>query len=393
MDGVRTLGELGTLSGERVLVRASLNVPLRLPAMPAHAGQAGDGSVGSDYRIRRALPTLEYLRAAGARTILTAHLGRSSSASILPVFRELQKFIPVKFTPALFGVEVDSAIKDLRDGEILMLENTRSDPREVENVFSFARDLASHADFFINDAFADSHRIHASIMSVPQILPSAAGLLFEQEVRNLGKALSPESPSLFILGGAKFETKEPLIQKFLELYDRVFVGGAVANDFFKAKGYEVGTSAISSQWLDARELLKHPRLALPKDVVVKGERGVATKRAAEVERGEKIVDIGPVGLFELSDLISNSRFVLWNGPLGNYEEGFIGPTEEMAQLMSRSNAYSVVGGGDTVASIARLGLEGNFSFVSTGGGAMLEFLLKGTLPGLDALRASPRLDQ
>lgn len=373
MPKIEMLRGMTNLRGKHVLLRTSLNVPF------------ADGDITDDFRIRRAFPTILYLQKAGAKTTILAHLG-DPKESLKPIAKELQKHVPLIFVDDLAGSKARHAREALQEGETLLLQNVRSDTREKENDTPFAKELALGADLFVNDAFADSHRAHASIIGIPRHVRSAMGILFEEEVRNLDKALSPEHPSLFILGGAKFDTKEPLIKKFLELYDKVFVGGAVANDFFKAKGYEVGESLISPHWFHARALLNNPKLMIPSDVTVVGEKGVSVKKANDVDPKEKIYDVGPLSIFELSDAIANARFVLWNGPMGRYEEGFTEPTEEIAQLMSRCSAYSVVGGGDTVASIARLRLEKSFSFLSTGGGAMLEYLLNGTLPGIEALR-------
>lgn len=371
---IPTLRSLGNLRGKRVLLRAAFNVPL-----------TSEGDIANDFRIRRALPTIEYLVQMGARTTILSHLG-DGNRSLSAVAQALSRYTPVSFVPDLLGREAKKARENLQNGQVLLLENVRSDSREMANDPRIASQLAQGADLYINDAFADSHRSHASIVGIPKVIPGAIGFLVEEEAENLSKALHPESPSLFILGGAKFATKEPLIKKFIDIYDHVFVGGAVANDFFKAKGYEVGHSLLSSGWLRARELMNHPKLLLPSDVTVASPAGKGARELTDIKPDDTIHDIGPKTLFELSDAISNSRFVLWNGPLGNYEMGYTEPTEEIAKVMSSSSAYSVVGGGDTVASIGRLKLEKNFSFLSTGGGAMLAFLQAGTLDGIEALK-------
>ncbi len=371
---VPTIRTLGNLRGTRVLLRTGFNVPL-----------TSEGEIADDFRIRRALPTIEYLVQLGARTTIVAHLG-DGNRSLSAIATMLESQLPLTFVPDLVGREAKKAREALQNGEVLLLENVRSDAREVQNDDAFARELAAGADIYLNDAFADSHRMHASIVGIPKHLPGGAGFLMEEETNNLSRALSPEHPSLFILGGAKFATKEPLIKKFLDIYDHVFVGGAVANDFFKARGYEVGHSLLSSGWLKARELMNHPKILLPSDVTVASLSGKEAKLLIDIGENDTIHDIGPRSLLELSDAVANSRFVLWNGPLGNYEMGYTEPTEEIARVMSSSSAYSIVGGGDTIASIGRLKLEKHFSFLSTGGGAMLQFLQSGTLPGIDVLR-------
>jgi phosphoglycerate kinase len=253
---------------------------------------------------------------------------------------------------------------------------------------SYSKYLASLADIYVNDAFAASHREHASIIGIPRYLPSYIGIEFADEIKNLSLALDPERPSLFILGGAKFDTKEPLIKKFLDLYDRVFVGGALANDLFKAQGFEIGRSLSSGTEHSFKEILDHPNLVLPADVVVVNKEGVATKKPKDVLIGDMILDAGVEATQQVIQLTKEASFVLWNGPLGDYEKGFNDHTEELARAIVESDAKCIVGGGDTVASISKLGLMNKIDFVSTGGGAMLQFLLEGTLPGIEAIKES-----
>ncbi|HEY4517626.1 MAG TPA: phosphoglycerate kinase [Candidatus Paceibacterota bacterium] len=372
---LRTLTSAPSLKGKRVILRTSLNEPVD-----------DQGAVSDLFRLRRGLPTLEYLVREGAKVIVVGYFGRSGE-SLLPVAEALEKIaspIPIRFTstpPAKAGVEVAA----LRSGQCLVLENTRRDPREEKNDEGFSRELAELGDFFVDDAFAEAHRAYASNVGITKFLPSFAGLLLAKEVAELSHALHPPSPSLCIIGGAKFETKGPLIEKFLKNYDQVFVGGAIANDLFKAQGLEVGKSLVSAEPYDFGNILSHPKLLLPKDVVVEGAGPIAVKAPAAVTGSEGIYDVGPQTITDLSSILSKMKFVLWNGPLGNYEHGFIAQTQSLASAIARSGAYSVVGGGDTIAAIATLHLEDRFSFLSTGGGAMLEFLDRGTLPGIEVL--------
>ncbi|MBL7045452.1 MAG: phosphoglycerate kinase [Parcubacteria group bacterium] len=361
---MKGLNEIGDIRGKRVVVRAGLNVPVK------------DGKVVNDFRIRKMLPTLEYLSNAGARVIVIGHIGREGKESMLPVCTELNKYLKV-----LFGVD---EIGKIGDGDVVLLENLRQEVGEVENDEEFAKRLASLADIYVNDAFSASHREHASIVGVPKFLPSYAGLQFEQEIRELNKAREPQSPSLFIIGGAKFQTKVPLMEKFLNVYDTVFVGGAIVNDFFKAKGFEVGKSKISETATNLNVYLD--KVMLPSDVTVVNGGQQNEKKPEDVLAGDKIVDIGSKTLGELKKIISEARFILLNGPLGPYEDGFDFYTEEVVKSITESLAYSVVGGGDTIASIQKLNIEDKISFVSTGGGAMLQFLSEGTLPGIEALK-------
>ncbi len=374
------MDELPAMRGLRVLVRASLNVPLER------------GVVRDDFRLKAACETLGFLREQGARVVVLAHIGRDSRSSLRPVSERLREFLPHTFVDALTGPRVAAALSALQDGEVLLLENVRSDPREEANDEAFARNLASYADIYVNDALADSHRVYASIVGIPKFLPSYAGFSFARAYETLSRALAPQQPALCIIGGAKAETKLPLLERLAEIYDHVFVVGALANDFFKAKGYETGKSLVSDITLADSPLLVHPRLGLPEDVVVDGPRGRAEKAAHAVSEDETICDIGPQTLARIAPLIAEAKTILWNGPLGNYEKGYDEATSALARMIAsasrRSSAESIIGGGDTLAAIERLGLRERFSFVSTAGGAMLQFLTQGTLPGIEALARS-----
>ena len=274
----------------------------------------------------------------------------------------------------------------LKEGEVLILENLRRDPREKKNDADFARALADLGDIYVNDAFAVGHREHASIVGVPQFLPSFVGHNFMHEYEELMKTMKPKSPSLFILGGAKFDTKMPLIEKYLDIYDHVFVGGALANDLFKAAGHDVGQSLLSGVDVNTlKPLLEHKKILIPVDVTVIGNNGVRTTVPEKVEPHETIMDAGPATIAMLEDYTKKAKTILWNGPLGNYEKGFERQTVELAKLIAESESYSVIGGGDTIASIEALNCQEKFSFLSTAGGAMLSFLEHGTLPAIKSI--------
>lgn len=362
------------LRGKKVLLRASLNVP------------AEDGNILNDFRLKRALKTILFLKDAGAKTIIIGHIGRAPSLSLKSVYEYLKQHIPLVFTGDIFGQATQDAIKEMNNGDIVLLENLRSNVGEQSNDDNFAKQLSALADIYINDAFSVSHREHSSIMGIPKHLPSYAGILMQEEIKELSRARSPLSPSLCILGGAKFKTKEPLIRKFLNVYDKVFIGGALAHSFFKAKGFNIGTSVVSDTVSDIADLLNNEKLMLPLDVTVRSDRGVFVKKPDEVSDGENISDAGSDTIEKLKKTIGAQKFILWNGPLGEYERGFEENTKELAKAIARSEAQSIIGGEDTIASIAELNLESEFSFISTGGGAMLEFLLNGTLVGIEALR-------
>lgn len=377
MASFKTLSDIGDIQGKKVIVRSELNTPIE------------NGQVSDNYRIEKAVPTLTWLSERGARVIVTAHLGRNPEDSLRPVFEELKKVLPTtKFVPDLIGDEARNAIESLQDGEVLLLENVRSNEGEKKNDKEFGKTLASFAEYYVDDAFGAAHREHASVVGIPQHIPSFAGLLMEREISELYKGLKPDSPSVFIIGGAKFETKEPLLEAVLERYDTIFIGGALANDFLKARGYEVGASLVSEGTGSIGELAQHGKILLPIDVVVESEDGVVTKPVDSVLATDKIVDVGPESITELGMCIDKAKFILWNGPLGYYEGGYTKSTEETAQLVADVNGYSIIGGGDTVASIRDLHLENNMNFISTGGGAMLEFLVKGELPGIKALEGN-----
>lgn len=364
------------LKGKYVLVRSSLNVPMK------------DDQIQNHFRLVRALPTIEWLSKAGARVIVCGHMGREKENTLEAVYQYLESSLSetkVVFSSDVVGPSAMNARDGLADGEVLVLENLRRDPRETQNDADFARALADLADVYVNDAFSVSHREHASLVSMPKFLPTYFGINFLNEYNELSKALEPESPSLFILGGAKFDTKMPLVQKFIELYDHVLISGALANDLYKARGLEVGTSLVSDMDLTGDPIVNHEKIILPPDVIVKSEEGEPRVALVEdVHPAESILDAGPNTIKTIELFSRNAKTILWNGPLGNYEAGFSDQTLACAKLMAESPAYTIVGGGDTTAAIESLSNYDQYSFVSTAGGAMLMFLEHGTLAAIDA---------
>jgi phosphoglycerate kinase len=369
-----TLNEMPDLAGVRLLLRDDLNVPIE------------KGAVADPFRIEAALPSIEFLLARGARVVIASHMS-DATGSLKPVYEYLKKKIPVSFVNDVVGPAAHHAAHSLKNSEALILENLRWQKGEEANDEHFARGLASLADLYVNDAFPVSHRAHASVVGVPKLMPSYAGLQFMREYEGIAPALHPPSPSLAVIGGAKFITKEPLIKTLLKKYDRIFVGGALANDFLAAKGYEVGKSVVS-RLPEVATLLKDSKLMIPAEVVTDGPNGQATKPASEVAPTEFVYDVGPGSIKNLAPLIEKARFVLWNGPLGYFEGGYTAATEEVARLIAAAAGQSVVGGGDTLSAIHNLKLGDKFTFVSTAGGAMLQFISDGTLPGIEALKAS-----
>ncbi len=377
---MKSVTDIQVLEGIPVLVRAALNVPVE------------NGVVVNTFRLRSALPTITYLQERGARVILIGHIGEKGTETLEPVYKALQPMIPgITFCPVTTGPEARAAVRALAPGGVLLLENLRRNGGEKNNDAAFAAALAELADVFVQDSFDVCHRSHASVVRLPALLPAYAGLQVVTEVKELTKALSPAHPSIAIIGGAKFVTKEPVLSKLLQIYDKVFVGGALANDFIQRQGYPVGASLVSKnvRGEDIDALLTNPKLMLPVDEVV----GVLGTSAADrrivgltdVGKDLAVLDDGPKTVALLRDYIQTAKTVLWNGPLGNYENGFVEATEELAKVIAGSSSYSILGGGDTVAAVENAGLASHFTFISTGGGAMLDFLATGTLPGISAL--------
>lgn len=373
---MKNLRELKNLRGKKVLLRLDLNVPTER------------GVIKNDFRIKKVVPTIEYLKKQGAIIIIISHIGRGKEDTLKPVFNCFKKYFRLNFVENFFNNEDNSFLEDMQEGDIVLLENLRKNDGEVENKTSFAKKLASLGDIYVNDAFSVSHRKHASIVGVPKYLPSYFGLLFEEEVKYLSQIFKPPHPAVFVLGGNKISSKLPLVKKMLKICDSVFVGGALANDFFREKGFNIGTSVVSDNKLDLKNLLKNNKLFLPSDVVVKKENRTIVKYPNEVLDDEMILDAGPETLLELWEILKDSKFVLFNGPLGDYTRGFNRATSDLVRMISKLKIKSVIGGGDTVANIFELGFEDKFDFISTGGGAMLEFLIKETLPGIQAINNS-----
>jgi phosphoglycerate kinase len=370
---MKNITDAGELRDKRVLVRTSFNVPVQ------------DGQVTNSFRIKRALTTLRYLRESGAKTIILAHIGREKNETLKPVYNELEKFMPVQWGGVIGSEEFNSRVALMSRGDVLVAENLRQDDREKANDVAFAKEIAAYGDLYVNDAFDNVHREHASMSALAKLLPAYAGLNIGEEIRHLKRVMEPEHPALFMLGGAKFETKIPLIEKYLDDYDHVFVAGALANDIFKAKGYEVGTSLVSDVSLNEKPFLSNAKLLIPVDVVVEGPQGTRTIDPRDVQPDEKIYDCGPKTVAMLKSYIDSAKTVLWNGPFGNYEAGFEEATEAIVRILAEAPAFSVVGGGDTVGAIEKLDIVQKLGFVSTGGGAMLTFLEYGSTPVLDLL--------
>ena len=347
------------LAGKTAIVRVDFNVPFKA------------GKIAETFRIDQAWPTIDYLLGKGAKVLLVSHLG-DENQSLAPVAKFLNRHRLTKFAPD-FKVARELLLKN----NLVLLENLRIWPGEKSNDKFFVKELAGLGELYVNDAFSVSHRAHASVVGLPKFLPSYAGLRLMAEIKNLEQLVKPKLPLLVILGGAKFKTKIPLLKK-LSKADNIFLGGALANSFFKAQGLGVGQSVVDSDLDYIRPFLKKKNIVLPVDVLVKSDKGKRfVKKPTEVSKTEAIFDVGPETLKEITMAAKEARTILWNGPLGWFEKGYTKGTLETAKILASTKAFTVVGGGDTLAAIKKLKLENKFGFVSTGGGAMLDYIASG----------------
>ncbi len=381
-------------AGKTVFLRVDFNVPLD-----------DKGGIRDDTRIRAALPTINHLLSQSAKLVIASHLGRPKGQfnpkfSLKPVAERLSQLIDrdVKLAPGVVGNEVEMLKSDLKPGQALLLENVRFQAEETANDASFAQKLARGIDVYVNDAFGACHRAHASVVAIAQcVREKAAGYLLEKEIDYLSRAVrTPEKPYVAILGGAKVSDKIPVIESLLGKADHILIGGAMAYTFFKAQGLEVGKSLVEEELKEkAMEILK--RTAEKKvDFVLPLDHLLATalnkEAPTEVASGfpfpadKMAVDIGPQTVQKYAGIISAAKTIFWNGPLGVFEiDKFSQGTIKVAQAVAKSKALSIVGGGDSIAALEKAGVSSKISHISTGGGASLEYLAIGTLPGIEAL--------
>lgn len=386
----QSITDIENLAGKRVLMRVDFNVPMD-----------ENKNITDETRIRGAMASIEYLYKNGAKVILCSHLGRpkgkvNPELSLAPVAKRLAELVDTKVTMAkdVVGEDAKACVQDMKDGEIVVLENTRFRKEEEENDAEFSKQLASLADVYVNDAFGTAHRAHASTAGVAAYLPAYAGFLIQKEVEIMGKALEdPERPFVAVLGGAKVKDKIPVINNLLEKVDTLIIGGGMAFTFLKAKGYEIGESLLDEDNIDyAKELMKKAqdkgvKLLIPVDTVVAKEFAADAENkivdADQIPADWQGLDIGPKTRELFADAIRGAGTVVWNGPMGVFEfPAFAKGTEAMAKALAQSGAITIIGGGDSAAAVQQLGFGDQMTHISTGGGASLEFLQGLDLPGI-----------
>lgn len=379
MNDLRFIGNTPPefMKDKKVLVRVDFNVPLNKK-----------GKIMNHFRIEKAFTTLNYLKNAGAKIVIISHIGREKTDTLLPVYKFLKKKYDICFMEDIMCDECFEKFDELDGGEMILFENLRKWDGETNNDKDFVEHLAHFGDIFVNDAFSVSHREHASVTGLPKHLESFMGFQFKDEVENLSKVFDPEHPFTVLIGGAKFKTKIPVIKSIKDSADNIFVGGALANDIFRSKDMEVGNSVVSDFNKDElNEIFKNTNLLLPVDVITINKKSSNnTKNIEDVTSEDQIVDAGSKTAKLLKEHIDKSKMVVWNGPFGAYEQGYSYLTKEVVKNIAKSNAFSIAGGGDTVAEIYNMKVEDKFDFVSMAGGAMLEFIARGSLVGIEAMK-------
>ncbi len=381
------------VSGKKVLVRCDFNVP-----------QDENGNITDTRRIVGALPTIKYLLESNAKVILCSHLGRPKGEvkkefSLEPVRKELEKELgkEVKLANDIIGESAKTLTQDMKDGEVVLLENVRFDKREEANDREFSKELASLAEIYVNDAFGTAHRAHSSTAGVAEFLPAVSGFLIEKEIKFLGEALNnPERPFVSIIGGKKVSDKISVINNLLEKVDTLIIGGGMAYTFFKSKGMNIGNSICEEDKLDlAKDIMKkaeekNVKLLLPIDIHVAKEYAPDAESkvvpADKIEEGWEGMDIGPETIKMYKEVLANARTIMWNGPLGVFEfDKFATGTNEIAEFLGNQEAIVIIGGGDSAAAIEKAGYADKMTHISTGGGASLEYLEGRALPGIECL--------
>ncbi|GGD07602.1 phosphoglycerate kinase [Pontibacillus salipaludis] len=380
------------VKGQKVFCRVDFNVPMQ------------DGEVTDDTRIRAALPTIQHLIEQGAKVILASHLGRPKGEAVDelrldPVAKRLSDLLgqTVTKTDEAYGSEVDKAISEMENSDVLLLENVRFYPGEEKNDAELAKEFANLADLYVNDAFGAAHRAHASTEGIAQHLPAVAGFLMEKELRVLGNALKdPERPFTAIIGGAKVKDKIGVIDHLIDKVDNLIIGGGLAYTFVKAQGYEIGQSLLEEDKIDlAKQYMEKAKekgvnFYMPQDVIVgddfSNDANTQVVNIDSIPADWEAMDIGPKTVELYADIVKNSKLVIWNGPMGVFElETFANGTKGVAEALGQTEGYSVIGGGDSAAAVEKFGYADQMDHISTGGGASLEFMEGKDLPGVVAL--------
>jgi phosphoglycerate kinase len=377
------------LKGKRVLMRVDFNVPM------------ADGKVTDDKRIRAALPTIKYVLEQGASLLLMSHLGRPKGGfdpefSLKAAAEVLAGLlgIPVKMAPDCVGPEVEAMAKAIKPGEVIMLENTRFHPEEEKNDMALAKKMAALGDVFVNDAFGSAHRAHSSTEGVAHFLPAVSGFLMEKELEYLGRAIAnPEHPYVAILGGAKISDKILVVSTLLSKCDKLIIGGGMANTFLAAKGLNMQDSLVEAGSIDTAKAIlakSGQAIVLPVDAVIADKfEAEANSKVVDVDKipaGWRMMDVGPKTLELYKETLKGAKLIVWNGPVGVFEmPKFAEGTFALAKLLAESGAITVIGGGDSASAVKKAGVAKQMTFVSTGGGASLEFLEGKELPGVAAL--------
>lgn len=389
MSKIKSIRKVKNLESKKILLRLDNNVPVQ------------NGKIKDDFKITASLPSLRYLMRYKAKIIIITHLGRpqkSKNKKLLTtetIAKNLSKKLNKKvfFVKDCIGARAESAISKLNPGEIIVLENLRFYKEEKKNDQGFAKNLASLADIYVNDAFAVSHRKHASVCAIKKYLPAYAGILLEQEVNNLNKIKNPIKPLVSIIGGAKIETKLPLIKNLLKNSEKILIGGALANNFFAAKNLEIGKSIVDDNGIKLAKKIYTNKILLPVDVLVSNKKDgsgyLKVKNPYEVNKNEIILDIGPETIRLYSTYIKKANTIIWNGPMGFFEaDRFKHGTLGIARLVaarSSGRAFAAVGGGETIEALKMSKMIEYIDWVSTGGGAMLSYLGDEKMPGFEKI--------
>lgn len=385
----KTIKDIKNLANKKVFLRVDFNISME------------NGNVANDTRIREAIPTIKYLLSKGARIIIASHLGRPNghdpNLTLKPVADHLSKLVSKKVSliDRYWEKAALNKMAKVPAGNVMMLENIRFVKEEELSERSFSKHLASMADYFVNDAFGTAHRVHASVVGIAEFLPAYAGLLMDKEIRMLSEAIEkPKRPFLLIIGGAKTPEKISVIERLLDIADNVILGGAIANTFLAAWGFGTGRSMVDYEMVEMARVVfwkttrKHSALLLPLDVVISDKDRKVKPKVVEynkVPHHVAIYDVGPKTIKNYQELIREAKTIIWNGPMGLYEDPrFSKGTEAILKNVAESKAFSIVGGGDTLSTIKAEYVK-KINHISTGGGAMLEFLEQGTLPGIEVL--------